>query len=286
MLPPNQAISRRQLFVGAAGLAGAAGAGLALAACGDSTTSFTVVQRYPSTAIATGDVRLPISLADRTGTLTTTGPGTITGRVNVEGGAQVDTFRAIRRGAGLDVPYWSIEATIAKPGLYEFVINGFTGEATPFQVFDPATIKVASAGTALQPFDTPTMAEPRGVDPVCTRLAGPCPFHAVSLTDALKSGKPVVYLVGTPAHCQTATCGPSLDVLIDVAKNYTDRAVFVHAEVYADQAGTKRAPAFEAAGIDYEPVLWITNASGIVQRRVDVVWDHDELTALMQAALA
>ena len=45
--------------------------------------------------------------------------------------------------------------------------------------------------------------DPRGVDPICTREPEVCPFHDITLTEALAAGKPVVYYVGTPAFCST-----------------------------------------------------------------------------------
>jgi hypothetical protein len=95
-----------------------------------------------------------------------------------------------------------------------------------------------------------------------------------------------VYLVGTPAHCVTATCGPGLDFLIEVAKAYDGVATFVHAEVYADPEATTVAPAVTASGLDYEPAIFVTDATGAIVRRIDIVWDQAELTELLADALS
>ncbi|MGE0307777.1 MAG: hypothetical protein AB7Q27_18680, partial [Acidimicrobiia bacterium] len=50
-----------------------------------------------------------------------------------------------------------------------------------------------------------------------------------------------VYLVGTPAFCQTGICGPVLDVMIDIAADYPDLQ-FIHAEVYTDDTATSLEP--------------------------------------------
>ena len=290
--------SRRQALALGAG----ATAGVLLAACGSDSapgattpgdapgptgaSGFTVVQRYPSSkALTPGEVRLPISLATDDGALVTGGPATLTGVIRDEAGEQIATISVPRRGDGLSVPYWSITATIAERGLYELVIDGAKGDATPFLVFDPDEVAFPAVGTTLPAFDTPTTSDARGVDPICTRLDGTCPFHDVTLTEALAAGKPVVYLIGTPAHCATATCGPGLDFLIDAASRYAEVATFVHAEVYADPEATVLAPAVTAIGIDYEPIIWITDASGTVVRRIDIVWDADELSSMLAASL-
>ncbi|MEX0846504.1 MAG: hypothetical protein WD023_01900 [Ilumatobacteraceae bacterium] len=288
--------SRRHLLA----LSGVIGAGLVLAACGDDTQEavddtevpgnpqgFVVAQRYPqSQALTPGDVRLAISLASTDGALITTGPDVLRGIVRDATATEVAAFETPRRGAGLGVPYWSITANLATPGIYDFMLEGAAGDPTPFILFDPAETTVASPSQALAPFDTPTTADARGVDPICTRLDGPCPFHEVTLAEALAAGKPVVYLVGTPAHCVTATCGPGLDFLIEVAKAYEGAATFIHAEVYADPAGTKVAPAVTATGLDYEPAIFVTDATGTIVRRIDIVWDQAELAEMLAAALA
>lgn len=314
MTDPNAAVapvshslvSRRSLLLGAVGVIG--GAAL-VAACGSddkpSTSSagtggtpapstpagdevpdeFVVVQRFPNTqSFVPGEVRLAVSLARSDGSLLVDGPDRLTGVVRNEAGEQIDTIDAVRRGTGLSVPYWSIVTTLPARGLYDLTIDGAIGDATPVLVFDADEITMPTIGSVLPGFDTPTVDDARGVDPICTRLDGACPFHDVTLTDALAADLPVVYLVGTPAHCTTATCGPGLDFLVDAATAYAGKVAFVHAEVYADPEGTTVAPAVEALTLQYEPVMFFTDATGTVINRVDIVWDAAELDDLLAAA--
>ena len=54
-----------------------------------------------------------------------------------------------------------------------------------------------------------------------------------NLTDALAAGKPIAYLIGTPAFCQIGVCGPVLDFLLDGQTGSDgDQFAMVHAEVY------------------------------------------------------
>ncbi len=301
---PLGPLTRRRLLA----LGGGVGAAVLLGACGDeaeqarpggtsdggagrdgtaSSDGFVVLARFPnSRAIVPGPARLAVSLAAADGTLLTDGPATLTGSVRDERGAVVAEIATPRRGATLGVPYWSVTADLPAPGLYEIALDGAAGDPLPMLVFDPAEATVPVPGARLPAFDTPTVDDPRGVDPICTRLDGACPFHDVSLADALAAGRPVVYLVGTPAHCRTATCGPGLEFLMAVAPELADRASFVHAEVYADPAGTEVAPAVTALGLDYEPTIFVTDASGTVVQRIDIVWDEAELRELLAAALS
>jgi hypothetical protein len=139
-------------------------------------------------------------------------------------------------------------------------------------------------GSELPPFDTPTVDDHRGVEPYCSLTPNPCPLHDVTLTQAMASGKPLAYMIGTPAHCQTGTCAPSLEFLVKSHARLGDAIVMVHADVYADEAGTTLAPAVDALGLTYEPVLYLVK-DGVVKDRVDVIWDQSELDERLDAFL-
>ena len=99
--------------------------------------------------------------------------------------------------------------------------------------------------------------------------------------------KRMAYLIGTPAHCSTGTCAPALGQLTNVAKTVGDRATFVHAEVYSDQAATVVAPAVKAFAMTFEPALFIVDVNSKIVDRLDAVFDAQEISeALMRAGVA
>jgi hypothetical protein len=291
-------MSRRHLLAGA-------GALLALAACGDDsssgssnsasgssgtepdpgTTGFTIAQRYPTNTFVPGKVRLPISLADKQ-SLLTTGPAVLNGRVLDSNDQQVTTVTAQIHSKDIVIPYWPVNVQIDKPGNYTLRLDGDDGFGAGFKVMDPSEVTVPYIGSLLPPFDTPTVDNHRGVEPYCTLTPKPCPLHGVTLTQALASGKPVAYMVGTPAHCQTGTCAPALEFLVKSHERVGDQVVMVHADVYADDAATTVAPAVTALGLEYEPVLYLAMPDAIVRDRIDVVWDQSELDERLDAFLA
>ncbi|CAB4669980.1 unannotated protein [freshwater metagenome] len=177
----------------------------------------------------------------------------------------------------MSIPYWPFVIDITEVGLYTLTVNEAPSSEMSFQIFERSMVAMPLVGDPLPAFDTPTLSDTRGVDPLCTRPDAPCPFHDITLTEALASGKPVVYMIGTPAYCKTGTCAPGLDALIDVASSVGDRAVFVHADVYTDRTTTVVAPAVTAYSLDFEPVLYIANAQGVLVNRLDAVFDVDEI---------
>ena len=294
--PPTH-LSRRKFF----GLSAAVGAGAFLAACGGSSSpsansmgkvnnSHQLVKRFPPTGMVPGQVRLPISLADATGLLGSDNlsvlPPTLTASVtNIDTGEQITAYTtADIHAANMSIPYWPFVIDITEPGIYSLTVNEAPSSEMSFQIFDRTAVAMPLVGDPLPPFDTPTTSDARGVDPLCTRPGSPCPFHDITLTEALTSGKPVVYIIGTPAYCKTGTCAPGLDALIEVASSVGDRAVFVHADIYTDTTTTKVAPAVTAYSLDFEPVLYIANAQGVLVNRLDAVFDEDEIRDALAAA--
>jgi len=191
-------------------------------------------------------------------------------------GAQIASITGRRRDVNLPRAYYEFRVDVPEPAAYTLRVtaDASTGEAS-FTVANPGELSFPGPGDPLPAFVTPTTADAQGVDPVCTRQPA-CPFHDVTLTEALAAGTPIVYLVGTPAFCQTGICGPVLDVMMGVAADYPGLK-FLHAEVYTDNTATQAAPAVEAVGLSFEPVIFLTDASGKIMERLDVIVDESEL---------
>jgi hypothetical protein len=244
-----------------------------------------VVQRFPNTPLFTpGPIRLPVSLSDGQN-LALKGPATLKGWIEDSKGTHIAELEAPFRYDGIAVPYYEARANLPAAVIYTLRFDGDDGAGATFEVFEPAEVKSPLTGKAMPPFDTPTVDNHRGVEPYCTLTPNPCPFHAVTLTDALKSGKPVCYMVGTPAHCQTGTCAPGLEFLVAESARVGNAVVMVHADIYSDQAATTVAPAIQALNVDYEPIIYFCDATGVVVDRLDGVWDKGELRARMDAFL-
>lgn len=268
-------------------LAGCGGDGAAEGPVGGDGAPFQLVQRFPQVLVP-GRVRLPVSLGGTAGLLGAGAalPDVLEGRIvdALDGRTVAGSVSARRHGDSLAVPYWPFLVDLDAVGTYTLLVDGAAPEGASFSVQDRAAVAVAGVGDALPPHDGPTTADPRGVSPVCTRTPAPCPFHAVTLREALAAGRPVAYLVGTPAHCSTGTCAPGLDALMEVAARVGGAVTCVHAEVYADEAATVVAPAVEAAGLTYEPALWVTGADGRIVARLDAVFDAGEIADALASA--
>lgn len=265
---------------------------LALAACGSKSGGggssgavtppaggYDLAQRFSQEVIVPGTPRLPFSLASKQALLSD-GPAVLNGKVVAADRKTVviPSISAKLRRVTEGIMYYDFHPTLNDVGTYYLMVEGGSPDGGAISVNDPASVFVPYPGKPLPPFDTPTTSDARGVNPICTRLTGgPCPFHQVTLTDALKSGKPVAYIVGTPAHCQFGTCAPGLEFLINAAKRIGDAMVFVHSEVYTDDKAVTPTAAVQAYNLDFEPALFLADKTGLIKARLDAAFDQSEL---------
>lgn len=248
--------------------------------------TYVLAQRFPQNVQEPGLQRLPISLATADGRIVSDGPETLNASVDdADGNPLGIDISAVRRDLESG-PYYSFRVPIETPGIYYLLVEGGPEGGAAFQVMEPGSVAVPGPGDSMPPFDTPTVDDARGVDPVCTREPEPCPFHDVTLTDALLSGKPVAYLVGTPAFCQTGTCAPALESMIDIQDRFGEAFTWVHAEVYTDNTATTPAPAVDAASLTFEPSLFVIAPDGTVIERLDAIWNQTELVEVLERASA
>jgi hypothetical protein len=240
-----------------------------------------LVRRFAPRTLVPGQQRVPVVLGNENGLLPPDQtPATLTGQLVDEAGeAASDVLTAERHGAELGQAYFPFMTALDAPGIYTLAVEVDGQVATAaVDITDPAEIVIPKVGEPLPPFDTPTVADGRGVDPICTREPA-CPLHELTVTEALAAGRPVVYLIGTPAHCKTAVCGPVLDLMLAERETRGDAITMVHAEVYTDDTITTVAPAVRAYELDFEPVLFFADSNRMLVERLDAIWDDTELRA-------
>lgn len=144
--------------------------------------------------------------------------------------------------------------------------------------------------------DTPTASDVGGDVKQLTSDQKPDPrFYEMSIADALASGKPFVVSFATPAFCQTRLCGPSLDTVKSVAKDYPS-VTFINVEPYKMKfesgslqpeldASNQLQPAdwTNAWGLRSEPYTFVVSADGTVAAKFEGVLAADELRSALDA---
>ena len=234
--------------------------------------------------------RMPWGIADEENIPLTELPDRAETTITDAQGRQVgDTFVVDRHGDGTPFPYYPVRATMTEPGTYGVAI-AHKGTALTGQVVfaAPEDIMLVQPGERAIPVVTPTPADHRGVEPICTRDPA-CPLHEVTLSDALRNGRPTALLISSPAYCQTNVCGPVLELLIEESASRSMN--LVHAEVYANAAATGdvlKATLSETTTtykLSFEPSLVVADAKGVVADRLDFVFDRSELRSALDGVM-
>jgi hypothetical protein len=275
---------------GDSGTTGTAGPATSEAGNGAAATSaggLVAIQFFPPGTfpnVAGQRQRWPFGLGDRNGVVMDSGaPESLEAYVrDLEGAEAGGPLTVPRHNQDLERPYYPL-VTELPAGQYQVTFvtpDGTAIEPAFFTVQEPGSVAVPVEGQAMPSFPTPTTAATLDVTPICTQQP-PCPFHEVSFDEALASGTPVALLVGTPAYCATGICGPVLGLLESAAAPYGDRLTVIHAEVYTDDTLQTTTGAVQSLGLDYEPSLFVIDASGTLRHRLDVIYDATELAAAL-----
>lgn len=152
--------------------------------------------------------------------------------------------------------------------------------------------KTPAIGAAVPSVDTPTLADVGNeVAKVSTDLAPEVRFYETSVADALAAKEPFVLVFATPAFCETAVCGPTLEVVKKVAADYPT-VTFINVEpykmVFADgrlqpelsaEGQLQTAPWTAAFALPSEPWVFVVDGDGNVAAKFETILAADELKA-------
>ncbi len=112
-------------------------------------------------------------------------------------------------------------------------------------------------------------------------------FHTMTIADAVSSGRPSVIAFATPSFCRTATCGPSLQIVVRASARYVDEVNFLHIEPYEltpagdlitrEDGFPKLGPIAESWKLPSEPWVFVLDEQGTVVARFEGPYAIEEL---------
>ena len=112
-------------------------------------------------------------------------------------------------------------------------------------------------------------------------------LHTTSITDAIDAHRPALVVFATPVYCVSQFCGPVTDMVADLAKTYSDRADFIHVEIYRDFDPNE----VNQAALDWlltpdgdlrEPWVFLIGSDGRIAGSWDTMASRDEIEPLLQ----
>ena len=158
------------------------------------------------------------------------------------------------------------------------------------------TTSTPAIGAPAPVVDSPTAADVGGDLGLISSHPEPVErFYELSISDAIAAGAPAIIAFVTPAFCQSATCGPTLDKVKDVAVAHPDVNV-VHVEPYlmhvkdgylqpllSEEGWLQAAPWTTIWGLRTEPYLVIIDGDGVVRAKFEGAVSVEELEAALAA---
>lgn len=178
---------------------------------------------------------------------------------------------------------WGVEvrATLAGEELEPVPFRFGVLEETP----EPALGEPAPASRQLTLADVADVSEIDSSYPLRPHM------HDVTVADALAGGKPLVIAFATPAFCESRTCGPVMDSVMDpLYEKHKGEAVFIHIEPYALKAlrtgaGRVPMPVMREWGLQTEPWVFVVGRDGKVAAKFEGIVALDEVEAALAGAL-
>jgi hypothetical protein len=145
-------------------------------------------------------------------------------RIGVPGGAEADSTHL-----------YVGRVRLPKPGTYWLLAEPEGGrkvQALGNVIVGPSA--VPDRGERAPASETPTIASTGGdMSKLTTRNPPDETLLRHSVAESLRAKVPFVVVFATPEYCSTRTCGPSVDVVEEVARRFEDTDVrFIHVEVY------------------------------------------------------
>ncbi|MDQ3962537.1 MAG: hypothetical protein M3277_01245 [Actinomycetota bacterium] len=157
---------------------------------------------------------------------------------------------------------WGAEVSITGDGIDERL-------KVAFEVLETgSTPQIGERPPAL---DTPTGDDVKKLSTITTDAHPDPDFYELSIADALQEPRPFVVVFATPKFCSSAVCGPTLDIVKDVAPDFP-KINFLHVEVYTnldDPSDLKVVPAVKKWGLPTEPWVFVVDERGRVAAKYE-----------------
>ena len=201
-------------------------------------------------------------------------------RVGVPGGAEADATHL-----------YVARVRLPKPGKY-WILAEPEGGGDKVQALGNLEVSrdddVPSPGDRAPASQTPTLASVGGkASRITTRTPPDLTLLEHSVAESVRAGVPFVVVFSTPKYCTSRTCGPTVDVVEEVARRFEDRDIrFIHVEVYEDNDPAKGFNEWMREWrLETEPWTFLVGADGRIVERFEGAVSVRELEDAVTAEL-
>jgi hypothetical protein len=176
--------------------------------------------------------------------------------------------------AGDVTKLYVVHLRIARPGSYTLVADapGKTTYRGTLPIVVRARPVAPAVGSKAIPSQTPTIASTHGnLEALTTRTPPDTGLLRYSVAGSIAAHKPFVLVFATPKFCTSRTCGPVVDVVDAVRKQFARTGIrFIHVEVYdRNDPGRGYNRWFKAWHLPTEPWTFLVGADGRIKARFE-----------------
>jgi hypothetical protein len=141
--------------------------------------------------------------------------------------------------------------------------------------------------------DTPTADTTAEIELISTDDDPNPAFYRLSVAQALEEHWNFLLVFATPAFCRTATCGPALDIVKEVAPEFDGLVEVIHVEPYELEMVDGQlqpvlrdgqlvpVPSVVQWGLLTEPMIFAVSSDGTITAKLEGVASADEIRAAM-----
>jgi hypothetical protein len=174
-----------------------------------------------------------------------------------------------------------VHLSVPGPGTYWILAEPIGGRAV--QALGNIVVRQHSlspnVGSMAYPSQTPTLASTHGdVARLSTRIPPDRALLRYSIAGSLEAHKPFVVVFATPKFCASRTCGPVVDVVNEVRREFP-RIRFIHVEIYRDNDPTRGFNHWVRQWhLPTEPWVFLVGSDGRIDAKFEGSVSADELT--------
>lgn len=191
-----------------------------------------------------------------------------------------------------DVRYLFVtKLRVPRPGTWWFVAEPVGG----YRIQGLGTLRVRertaspAVGDPAPRSETPTLASTGGDLAVLSTATKPEPaLYRTSVAEALDAREPLVVVFATPKFCESRACGPVVDVVDGMRREFEGRGVrFVYVEVYTDNDPAKGVNRWmKEWSLPTEPWVFVVGADGRVAAKFEGSASAEELRAAIEPVVS
>ena len=211
------------------------------------------------------------------GTATGSGPPTLSDPNDARGVYEADQVLFDRPGA------WQVEASASIQGLGDQTLQAVFPVRPDPALPAPGDHALKTENLTMASTDAPPEAiDSRALD------GAPVPdpeLHRWTIAKAIAEHRPALVIFATPTYCQSRFCGPTVDGIEQLAKEYPTKAVYIHVEIWRHYNSDLSKAVINQAAADWlyrngdltEPWLYLIGADGIIKDRWGPLFDLDQV---------